>query len=597
MARTSAGTRQTVHRNPRKPPISVPGAPVIQSVAAVNIATTSASIDWTLDQVATGQVAYGLSSAYGLSTTPELSFNYSHHLQSISGLAPGQIYHYHVFGANAAGQSYDSGDLTFSTAQRGASILTLQAINLTPTDADIDWTLDMPATGQVEYGTTTGYGSFTTAATTPSTHHLQHIASLSASTLYHYRVRSTNAAGVETISGDQTFTTPAASGTGIMYTDYNVTAGITTTAGLQAFIDGVPNGADATHMSRINLGAGRTYTGFNGINLNSSTRLASQGIIKNVLFEGGGTDVNASPWGNTGGATIQVTGVGGIANFTCAAFYSQYSGTAMRGQNVRFHGINHIGPATAAGTNSPGTGGGEHNGFMDLPGFKTVEVAYCSTTKGKGHGMYLTDSQGAANGVVGFWCDDIHVHHTKFTLIEQGMGLAIIAASNVLIEFCYWSDVAYAVFDIEPNVAGQGFSNVQVSDCVVAGQWSWDVDFDDAMFVATTEGASPMIGSGYLRWLRNTVNGHRNLRTGIDASQYVGNFRAHHWPNNFTAVLTVEDNVNTDSTKDNGPIGIFGRWQNGGSVQRNTNFRNPSSGLLWYSDQGGNVGLVVSGNS
>ncbi len=73
--------------------------------------------------------------------------------------------------------------------------------------ATVAWNTDEVADSQVDYGTTTAYGTSTTLDTTLVASHSQQLTSLTPSTLYHYRVRSHNAAGVATVSGDYTFTT------------------------------------------------------------------------------------------------------------------------------------------------------------------------------------------------------------------------------------------------------------------------------------------------------------------------------------------------------------------------------------------------------
>lgn len=80
---------------------------------------------------------------------------------------------------------------------------------ITATTAAVAWSTDRAATSQVDYGTTTGYGSSTTPDATTRTSHRLTLGELRPSTLYHYRVRSIDAAGNVALSGDATFTTPA----------------------------------------------------------------------------------------------------------------------------------------------------------------------------------------------------------------------------------------------------------------------------------------------------------------------------------------------------------------------------------------------------
>ena len=83
----------------------------------------------------------------------------------------------------------------------------MSAGGITSGGATVGWTTDEPATTQVEYGTTTGYGSTTAAGTALTSAHSQALSGLSPSTLYHYRVKSTDAAGNAAVSDDFTFTT------------------------------------------------------------------------------------------------------------------------------------------------------------------------------------------------------------------------------------------------------------------------------------------------------------------------------------------------------------------------------------------------------
>lgn len=85
----------------------------------------------------------------------------------------------------------------------------IAASNITSSAARIAWTTSEPATSIVDDGTTTAYGQTTTGAASVTSHAVG-LAGLAPSTLYHYRVRSGDAAGNVATSGDFTFTTAAA---------------------------------------------------------------------------------------------------------------------------------------------------------------------------------------------------------------------------------------------------------------------------------------------------------------------------------------------------------------------------------------------------
>jgi hypothetical protein len=83
----------------------------------------------------------------------------------------------------------------------------ITASNITPGAATIGWTSNEPATSQVDYGLTTSYGMSTTLDNALLVSHSQVLSGLTESTIYHYRVKSRDAAGNLATSGDFTFTT------------------------------------------------------------------------------------------------------------------------------------------------------------------------------------------------------------------------------------------------------------------------------------------------------------------------------------------------------------------------------------------------------
>ncbi len=98
----------------------------------------------------------------------------------------------------------------------GLSISNINVSNISQSSAQINWSLSAPGTGYYEVGTVPGIYTITNnpgETTLNYSAHSQYIAGLSPNTLYYYRVRSTNAGAIETISEVNTFTT-LAQGTG-----------------------------------------------------------------------------------------------------------------------------------------------------------------------------------------------------------------------------------------------------------------------------------------------------------------------------------------------------------------------------------------------
>ena len=134
--------------------------PVISGVSASAITGAGATITWTTDQTASSQIDYGLTTAYGATTTLDPSL-VTAHSQTLAGLAPGTVYHYRVQSTNAVGLTATSADATFTTVATPV-ISGVSASAITGSGATIAWTTDQTASSQIDYGLTTTYGATTT---------------------------------------------------------------------------------------------------------------------------------------------------------------------------------------------------------------------------------------------------------------------------------------------------------------------------------------------------------------------------------------------------------------------------------------------------
>jgi len=186
---------------------TTPPPPVISAVTATAIGQTTATITWTTDQPSTSLVAYGLTTSYG-TLSPLNTALVTAHSVTITGLAAGSTYNFAVTSGYATGTPTTSGNFTFATLTTPPPVITsVASYPVGNTTATILWTTDVNATSQVNYGTTTAYGSQTPLVTTLGLYHNVPLSNLLPGTTYHYQVISTNSAGGTSTSADYSFTT------------------------------------------------------------------------------------------------------------------------------------------------------------------------------------------------------------------------------------------------------------------------------------------------------------------------------------------------------------------------------------------------------
>ena len=119
------------------------------------------------------------------------------HSLLLTGLTPSTLYHYRVISVGASG-TLTSSDQTFTSASAAdttAPVLSALAASSTGTNVTVTWTTDELASGVVDYGLTTSYGSTTTPDNSfTKTSHSHTFAGVDGQT-YSYRARSSDAAG------------------------------------------------------------------------------------------------------------------------------------------------------------------------------------------------------------------------------------------------------------------------------------------------------------------------------------------------------------------------------------------------------------------
>ena len=233
----------------------VTAAPTAVTTAATGVTLTGATVNGMVtanNAIATVIFEYGTTTAYGsiVAATPAtVSGGTATNVSGvITGLLSGTTYHYRVSAVNGLGTT-NGADMTFTTATPAPpAVVTTFASSITSNSATANGTVNANgdvATVQIEYGTTTAYGSTVNATPNQVTGNI--VASVAASltgllpsTLYHYRVKATSGAGTAT-GADMTFTTLSLTGAPRV-----LITGATGVSGNGATLNGTVNANSAT---------------------------------------------------------------------------------------------------------------------------------------------------------------------------------------------------------------------------------------------------------------------------------------------------------------------------------------------------------------
>jgi parallel beta-helix repeat protein len=333
----------------------------ISAVVAGNITSSGATITWTTNVGATSQVSYGTTATYGQSSALNSSLVTSHSV-ALTGLTASTLYHFQVKSADASNNQAASGDFTFTTTA-ALTPLTISAVvagNITSSGATITWTTNVGATSQVNYGTTASYGQSSALDSSLVTSHSVALTGLTASTLYHFQVKSADASNNQAASGDFTFTTTAGQTSGPL--TVNVTApaqgatvggtvGVTASASDNVTIIGVQYQLDGLNIGPLFREAPYTFFWDTSLASNGSHSLtalatdvsgnsATSSSVSLTISNNSSTVVNLSPsnWcGTINGGAPGTTFVLAPGSYTDSCHVTA-SGTAAAPITIRSQG-------------------------------------------------------------------------------------------------------------------------------------------------------------------------------------------------------------------------------------------------------------------
>ena len=313
--------------------------PNLTVVTVAPITTTGATVNFTTSEVANMQIEYGMTASYGTTTTLDTNLALTHTV-ALSNLTPNTVYHYRIKTSDELGNITIGSDETFTTGalsqvetqsvMTNVNISGVESASISTTGATINWTTNLPADSQVEYGTSESFGEVTALDTTLTTNHSATINNLAPNTNYIFRVKSKVAgASLATVSTNYEFNTlsvaipviapaniisvasgtPTSTAVSITWTtDKSATSqveyGISTSYGQSTTLD---SSMVLSHtVSLANLMANTTY----------HYRVKSTDEVSNVSYSEDYTLTTPASSGNTGQTQTVVSAPTAITNLT-----------------------------------------------------------------------------------------------------------------------------------------------------------------------------------------------------------------------------------------------------------------------------------------
>lgn len=171
----------------------------------------SVIITWETNSLSTSKVEFGVTQKDYVKVT-DTTMTYSH-LITLTGLLPATPYSYCVYSQDISNNIAESCGHSFTTLGEVPQDVTppeisnIQINQLNATWAKITWDTNEIATSIIEIGATSEYGTVVQNDTALSVNHAVYLLNLTETTKYHFKVRSTDGSGNNSVSSDMVLET------------------------------------------------------------------------------------------------------------------------------------------------------------------------------------------------------------------------------------------------------------------------------------------------------------------------------------------------------------------------------------------------------
>jgi peroxiredoxin len=196
---TATFISSAIPKNSATTEVSLEEVVVVSDISVSELSETSAAISWmTAKPTISSFEVYTEGSTFIITVTAKKPV--TTHRLLVAGLTSGTNYYFRILSED---KQAISGEHSFSTLAEVISPLTISDVKVsytTDTDATIIWVTSRAATSEVQYWDPSSVERLTVSSDEFTTNHTINLTSLKAGAIYHYQVKSKDAAGDEAIS-------------------------------------------------------------------------------------------------------------------------------------------------------------------------------------------------------------------------------------------------------------------------------------------------------------------------------------------------------------------------------------------------------------